>query len=113
MDEVKARGKAKVYVGQILSQRLDYESINNSDLVHLALTDHAALAELVKRQEKRRHDLGFALRSRIITPEEMGRVAEYGDSLYMEHRGFAPGDAERQALNDALLQQFKMQGMKS
>lgn len=55
-----------------------------------------------------RKDLYWALRSRILTDEEMDEVAQYGDSLCIEPMvSYYPAE-KKQELNDALLQQFRM-----
>ncbi len=59
-------------------------------------------------REKRRRELGFALVSRVLTPEEMSEVAEMGPNLYVERMvAFNPTD-KRHEFNDALLRQFQM-----
>lgn len=61
--------------------------------------------------EKSRRDLYWALRSRILTDEEMARVASYGDSLVIEQMESYDPAGKQKELNDALLQQFRMRAI--
>jgi hypothetical protein len=59
-------------------------------------------------QQDRRRNLYWALRSRVLTDEEMAEVGRYGDGLNIEPlQGYMPEEKMRE-LNDALLQQFKL-----
>lgn len=74
--------------------------------------DKAAM-EAGARYEQQRRDLYWALRSRVLTDDEMAEVTRYGDGLNVEPMvPYRPADKAIE-LNDALLQQFRLrQGVK-
>ena len=62
----------------------------------------------VAEHEKHRRDLCFALRSRPLTDEEMGEVANYDYHLLVQ-MGVSYNETEiRRQFSDMLLQQFKL-----
>lgn len=63
---------------------------------------------LDRENDQYKRDLYWALRSRILTDEEMARVKSYGVNLIIESMvPFRTEDKQRE-LNEALLQQFNM-----
>jgi hypothetical protein len=84
------------------------------------ILDKEAMDRESERQinrEKRRKELYFALRSRILSDEEMGEVAKWGIELvraeswgFGGHRIYMASDEteKHKELNEALLQQFKL-----
>lgn len=55
----------------------------------------------------------WALRSRVLTEQEMARVADYGDSLNIEPWVSYNAAEKAKELNDALLQQFRLRAVKT
>ncbi len=82
--------------------------------------DDAARTDQLKREaaeRKAKGDLIMACRSRILTPDEMGRVAEQGINLFIEMNGgmswsYNTLDLEKR-LGELLLQQFRIQSAAS
>lgn len=65
-------------------------------------------ARLMAEEEAHRRGLYWALRSRVLTEDEMKEVDRYGDSLNIEMMvSYNEGEKKRE-LNDALLQQFRL-----
>jgi hypothetical protein len=66
------------------------------------------IMKLTADRERHRRDLYWALRSRILTDDEMKEVEQYGDYLNIEPMVSYSSDEKKRELNDALLQQFKL-----
>ena len=64
--------------------------------------------QAVRDHERRKHDLYFALRTRVLTDEEWEEVVRYGDQLNIKNMvSYYPSEKTIE-LNDAYLQQFKL-----
>lgn len=65
----------------------------------------------LREREKNSDKLLWALRSRILTDEEMAIVAELGDELLIRcGQPYRQADIEKR-LNEALLQQFRLRSV--
>ncbi len=65
-------------------------------------------AEYARDRKQRKADLWFALRSRVLTTEEMELVISYDYTLLVpENASFNPAELEKR-FNEGLLQQFKL-----
>jgi hypothetical protein len=61
-----------------------------------------------KQEETHRSSLYWALRSRVLTDEEMAEVERYGDCLNIQNGMSYSAEAKARELNNALLQQFRL-----
>jgi hypothetical protein len=61
--------------------------------------------------DTRRRNLYWALRSRLLTDEEMAQVASWGSSLNIDSGVCYSADEKARELNDALLQQFRFRAI--
>lgn len=64
--------------------------------------------EASRRYETRRRNLYWALRSRVLSEEEMAEVGRWGDRLNIEPMVSYSAPEKARELNDALLQQFRL-----
>ena len=62
-------------------------------------------------EESHKAELYWALRSRILTDEEIAEVARYGDSLVRTSKRSSSLDEREKRLNEALLQQFRLRAV--
>jgi hypothetical protein len=67
--------------------------------------------ERLRHREQSRRDLYFALRSRVLTEEEMGRVAALGVHLVLDPFEVHTDLDKQKELNAALLQQFQLRAI--
>lgn len=64
--------------------------------------------EYWRKDEERKRELIFALRSRVLTDEEMAEVASYDISLVITPNVSYMREEKDKYFNDLLLQQFKL-----
>jgi hypothetical protein len=62
----------------------------------------------IRKEETHRSSLYWALRSRVLTEEEMAEVERYGDRLNIQNGVSYTAEAKARELNNALLQQFRL-----
>jgi hypothetical protein len=68
-----------------------------------------AMHEREEKERKHRHDLYWALRTRVLTPQEMKEVEQYDYYLVVNEIAGYSQEEKLKEFNDALLQQFKLQ----
>jgi hypothetical protein len=67
----------------------------------------------IEKENAHRQQLAWALRSRPLTPEEMGEVASYGNLLLALLGSSYSEESLARLLNEYLLQQFRLQKEKA